>query len=103
GSACGLDHICRTPTGTYTLQPPIGGGTSLFSLVDADGDGVLDLAARDPGAVTLFRNDGSGRFSRWASGPMRQPPSTLTGVGLDTPHPPLAPTVFVAATTQGLE
>src|SRR4051812_15047609 len=83
GSVCGADRICRRPTGTYSLSEFVGGGTGdLFQLLDADGDGLLDLADRSSRRITLFRNDGKHGFEPYASGAAPIPPTTTVNPGM---------------------
>jgi hypothetical protein len=83
GYACGLDKVCRRPSGTYTLADPIGMPGEQFEVVDLDGDGRPDVAARGNRDTTLYRNfvDASGaHLLAMSSGPLHADDSLFHGI-----------------------
>jgi hypothetical protein len=65
---CGLDQICRAPSGTYRLSASFGSPRDQLDLVDLDGDPHPDLLARSVLTTTLWQNDGRGAFTTLATG-----------------------------------
>ena len=79
GSFCGRDGICRQPTGTYTLGPPVASPESSISALDVDGDGWPDLVERGLSTLAIRTNDQHGGFVAFGEGPVHllRPPMAL--------------------------
>jgi hypothetical protein len=63
GYACGLDRVCRLPSGTYTVGPGITIPGAKVAIVDLDGDAAPDLVARGLAQISIYHNDGSGQMT----------------------------------------
>jgi hypothetical protein len=81
GLACGVDGVCRTPSGKWRASPFFGHRGSSFQLLDLERVGFPGVVERSANQLTWYRNQ-NGVLSPFASG---DAPSPNSGDGLSGP------------------